>query len=260
MIFRFLTLIIRYHLRQTLIFERKIQTMIKELTILLCAFFLLSCSNDKNNSEKEKNIQEKVEMPSVLDYFYPRDTTVYMYVYQNTRNPKDRYIERVIYKEMEGMDHFFISRYNSKMEPKYTKTYWVLDGNIELMKANIMVGRVSYESKIKNGFTFPGSPGYVANTTYDYPLNDSLIQVVEINRKFKNLDTILLEDKKAPVMVFQDSIRLSYVDVKNEQHQIIPAFMEVYFEKGIGKVMEKSDKQAYRLIMRTTADQFRQLQ
>ncbi|MEZ4936059.1 MAG: hypothetical protein R2799_00535 [Crocinitomicaceae bacterium] len=224
-------------------------------------FVISGCSQDSNKSGEDFESKGKQEeIPPISDYFYPKDTTAYIYVYQNIKNPDDQYIERVIYREIDGVDHFFISRFNSKMEPRSMLSYWIITGNIELMKANMMVGKVSYECKIKNGRAFPNERGLVANTTYDFPLNDSLIQVIEINRKFKGLETIDANGTKAECMVYLDSIRLTNVDVKNQKESLMSGYMETYFEKGIGKVLEKNQRMGYRLILRTTADQFAKLQ
>ncbi len=225
---------------------------------LLLLTFIFSCQSENGSDSKKSQSKdsESAEMPAVLDYFYPKDTTVYMYVYQNTKNPDDQYVERVVYKEMDGADHFFVSRYTMKMEPVSTMSYWVIDRNIELVKANMMVGRVSYESKITSGQIFPESKDLVAKLSYDYPINDSLINVIEMNRKFDRTDTLIEADIKTPVMIFNDSLRLSIVDIKNKQHQQTPAFMQTYFGKGLGKVLERNDSRTYRLIVRTTADDF----
>ncbi|MCB0478703.1 MAG: hypothetical protein KDC84_11090 [Crocinitomicaceae bacterium] len=234
--------------------------MLKHFVYLNLIILLVACSESSKEEQKTETKEVVGEMPAPLEYFYPKDTTVYMYVYQNTKNPDDQYIERVMYKEVDGVDHFFVSRYDARMNPIFTMSYWVLEGNIELMKANMVIGRVPYESKIKNGFTFPTGANMVANTTYDFPVNDSIIQVIEINRKFKGLDTLNEGGLVSPCIVFKDSVRTTYVDIKNEQHTSQPGYLETYFEKGIGKILEKNDRMGYRLIMRTTADQFAKLQ
>lgn len=251
---------IHYLLKQRVIFDSKMKTMTNYISLLFLGVILFSCSvESKENLEKQADEKAQKEMPNVLDYFYPKDTTVYMYVYQNVNNPEDRYVERVVYREIEGADHYFISRYNMKLEPKATMTYWVLDNNIELMKANIMVGRVSYESKISSGQFFPSTGKSVGKISYDYPENDSIINVIEVNRKFDRKDVIEEGEHSTDVIVFQDSIRLTRVDIKNKQDQAFPAFMYSYFGKGIGKVREENKNRTYQLVLRTTAKDFGQI-
>lgn len=223
---------------------------------LVALFF--SC-NSENNTEEDK-IDKVVKKSSVRifveDYFYPKDTVVQMYVYENTENASDRYYERVIYKFIDNRDHYFITKYDAKLNPISTMTYWSDDDEIILMKANIMVNKVSYESKIQKNLMFPKNTGKLAQINYDYPANDSIVSVIEINREFARFDTLVDSTNTIPVVVFQDSLRVSLVDIKNQKHQTIPAGLETYYGKEIGKVLEKNEERTYQLILKTNYGTF----
>jgi hypothetical protein len=227
--------------------------MSKIISFLSIAFVLFSCnSGDEKGNSSNSNSDLSVENSIDVDaFFYPKDSIVQMYVYQNTKNAEDKYFERVVYKRIDGLDHFFISRYNIKMEPISTMSYWNVDGQIELKKANIMVGRVSYEGKITKDLLFANRTDVRGQINFDYPVNDSIINVIEVNRSFLRRDTIEENKESFPVIVFQDSMRLSIVDIKNQQHKSVPMAMDMYYAEGIGKFMETNSTNEYRLILRT---------
>lgn len=236
--------------------------IMQKFTYFIFFSIIFFACNDESveDSSSDKNGSKQIyEMPNIFDYYYPRDTTIYMYVYQNTRNVDDQFVERVVYKSQNGADHFFVSRYTMNMTPISNKTYWVVDGMIELMQANIMVGKVGYKSKITSGQLFPLTSESTAKISYDYPMNDSIINLIEVNRKFERTDSLDEGGNKIHVAVFADSMRISHIDTKNKQHQQMPAFKRTYYGQGIGKVMEENGKQTYRLILRTKYSDFKQL-
>lgn len=244
----------RYDWEQRVIFDMKNFSRMR--VAFICVLFSLisfACSSDKKDQEKnnENSEDSKGELILAEDYFYPKDTIVQMYVYQNTKNPDDRYHERVVYKKMEGRDHFFVTRYDAGMKPQTTFSYWNNNGEIILMKANVMVGRVSYEAKIQKNLFMADNSEALAQINYDYPANDSIIHLIEVNRYFEKFDKIDDLDGPLDVIVYQDSVRISFIDTKNKQNQSLPASMKTYYGKGVGKIMEESNNRTYKLIMRT---------
>ena len=181
-----------------------------------------------------------------------------MYVYENTKNPDDRYYERVVYKFMDGKDHFFVTKYDVKMRPVSTFTYWNNDGEINLMKANMKVGRLTYESKIQKNVFFP-SDNKLAQVNFDYPANDTVVNLVEINRTFDRFDSIPDIEGNIDVVVFQDSIRVSLIDIKNKKTKTIPASVNTFYGRGMGKVMETNGDNTFKLILKTNYGTFQSI-
>lgn len=221
-------------------------------SILFSAFIFLFFACSEKEKTNEKSSSEQGNFIDVDTYFYQKDTVVQMYVYQNVKNENDQFFERVVYKFMDGRDHFFVTKYNYKMIPISTFSYWNVDGEIILMKANMMVDRLSYESKLQNTLHFPKVTNKMAKLGFDYPsAADSIVNVVEIRRSFNRFDTLQENEDRLPVVIFQDSIRLSFVDVKNKQHKSIPSSIETYYGEGLGKMMETNENATYRLVLKT---------
>lgn len=194
--------------------------------VLLC----FSCGSEPQEEPRDPY----VSINPYADFFYPICDSARFYVYRNLKNGLDEEFHRVYKVKDSKGPHIVVERYASDGRLLEAINYNI--DSLDLMDHMVVNGKQEKEQAIlyKNRL-FPfnlSEDAYFASKFRG--VNDSIVILKEIVRKFTNKTSVEFENKKVATLVFKDYVRMTNLNIYERKEEERTGEEIVYFSKGIG--------------------------
>jgi len=202
----------------------------KFLGYLVYCVLLFSCGN----SSQEENTKHSEVSLNPSAFFYPICDSTRIYVYRDLINGLNEEFHRV-YKVVDSKGpHLIVERYAS--DGRLLEAFNYNIDSLDLMDHITVNAKQEKEQAIlfKNRL-FPMTLSEEACFASKFRgVNDSMVILKEITRKFSSNSTIEFNNKTIETLVFKDFIRMTNMNIYKRKEEEITGVQMVYFSKGIG--------------------------